>query len=76
MPFIAIFLGGLNKIVGADKTVHSKKETIKYPKSTDDDVKDTVCILGAKYSVLKSLFFLKRVRNIKTETSKEVLDEK
>ncbi|KAG0419884.1 hypothetical protein EQH57_0370 [Dictyocoela roeselum] len=52
-----VFLGGLGKVVEADETVLSRRGVIRYPTSTDDQLKDTVWIFGAIDAEDKSHFF-------------------
>ncbi|KAG0437747.1 hypothetical protein DMUE_3510 [Dictyocoela muelleri] len=68
-----VFIGGLGKTVEADETVLSRRGIIRYPTSTDDDVKDTVWILGVIDSVDKNQFFLKRVINRQINTLTDAL---
>ncbi|KAG0422598.1 hypothetical protein DMUE_6197, partial [Dictyocoela muelleri] len=71
-----ICLGGLNVIVEADETVLSRRGIIRNPTSTDDEMIDTVWILGAINLDDKSKFVLKRVKDRQVETLTRALEDK
>lgn len=70
------FLGGLGKVIEIDETVLSRRQIIKNPTSLEDDVLDTVWILGAIDNTPEKNFFIKRVENRKVETLTRELEDK
>ncbi|KAG0438134.1 hypothetical protein DMUE_3279, partial [Dictyocoela muelleri] len=62
------FLGGIDTILQADKTVLSRRGIIRSLSRTDDNTPDTVWILGIIDTSNKQSFLLKRVENRQADT--------
>lgn len=69
-----VSLGGPNCIVEVDETVISRRGIIRNPSSTDDNMRDTVWIIGGIDSSDDKKFFLERVENRQIPTIREVLE--
>lgn len=69
-------LGGPNCIVQCDESVMCRRGTIKCPSTADDNIKDTVWILGCIDNSDNKNFFVQRVENRKINTLSKVLESK
>ncbi len=73
--FRCLLIGGTGKKTEVDETVLCRRGVIRNPSSSDDDIKDTVWILGIIDSQNKDSFYVKRIENRRIKTITEALED-
>lgn len=71
-----IVLGGPNTVVECDESVISRRGIIRNPTSSEDNIRDTIWILGAIDNTDQKNFYLTRIPNRTVENLSSALDGK
>lgn len=71
-----VYLGGPGCIVQVDESCICRRRKFLCPSSEEDDIKDTVWVIGAVDKISKSNFFIHQIPNRKINTLSNVLDGK